>query len=537
MITANPEQQTTGSERANEPRRRWVLLCVIVALGLGLRMLGLAWGQGYFYFGQGDAIAAYSVAVDFGAGEERAQYIGQPNYNKHSKLPGPLWTVFCWAGLKLGGSIQGTIALIVLLNTATIVLVYVLAEMSLGRGAALWAALFAATLPSAVFYSVGVYNPDVMPFLGCLLFLALRQAISRDSARSIFWVPVLLCAMPQFHMSGLMLVPAAALVLVLSPKRLNLNWLGAGIFAGVLLYLPYFIGEARHGWQNTRGMFSPGGERFSWDGLKAITAPLNLLLNWVPQWFRTMGEYKEFGRASFGSFGALLAVNILSVAVTALLVIGIFLKVKGASSGILRAPRDAFQRSPGILLLAIVLVVPLALALVSGKPFHTRYCLVLLGPLLCLAAAAAERWMRFPRFGRWFGIGTIALCVANVWLMLGFYSYEKARIDRAAAFVPAFRKLESVYQALKARAGANGGVQIDDQDYLVALTPKDEVHRDAALIRRYVEVREKEAASKNGKPAEQTWFKLVSESELNRNNDLDVPFRGNGIALVAARPR
>jgi hypothetical protein len=47
------------------PRSRrtlWVLLAVL--LGLELRIAGLWWGQGYFYFGQGDGVLAYSVAVD-----------------------------------------------------------------------------------------------------------------------------------------------------------------------------------------------------------------------------------------------------------------------------------------------------------------------------------------------------------------------------------------------------------------------------------------------------------------------------------------
>jgi hypothetical protein len=117
-----------------------------------------------------------------------------------------------------------------------------------------------------------------MAFLGSLLLLALWSVVRRDFSRNIFWVPMLLLAMPQFHMSGLSLFIPVGVVLVLSPARLNFPWLAGGLIAGLLLYLPYLLGEAAHGWQNTRGMFSGGGG-FSWDGLKAITAPLNLLLN------------------------------------------------------------------------------------------------------------------------------------------------------------------------------------------------------------------------------------------------------------------
>ena len=71
-------------------------------------------------------------------------------------------------------------------------------------------------------------------------------------------------------------------------------------------------------------------------------------------------------------------------------------------SGFLHSPRQAFGRSPGILFLSIVLLAPLFFALASGKPFHARYCLVLLAPLLCLAGAGAQHWLGFVRARRFF---------------------------------------------------------------------------------------------------------------------------------------
>src|SRR5205814_944030 len=131
---------------------------------------GLVWGQSYSYFTSADSLAAYSVAVDYGCGEASAGYLGQPNFSPDAKLPGPLWTLFCFIGLRFWGSIEGVILAIILLNTGTICLTYLLAKRTLGPSAALWAALFAATLPFPVYYSVIAYNPDVMPFLGALLF-------------------------------------------------------------------------------------------------------------------------------------------------------------------------------------------------------------------------------------------------------------------------------------------------------------------------------------------------------------------------------
>jgi len=112
MATHAPEPDSTGSSRLEEnlttenekngassrrlqrafdpsaacsrgPRSQSLWVVLIVLLGLLLRLTGLWWGQAYFYFGQGDGVAAYAVAVDYAQGEAKAQYIGQPNYNEH----------------------------------------------------------------------------------------------------------------------------------------------------------------------------------------------------------------------------------------------------------------------------------------------------------------------------------------------------------------------------------------------------------------------------------------------------------------------
>jgi hypothetical protein len=293
-------------------------LFLIVLLGFGLRLAGLLWGQGYSYFGQGAAIEAYSVAVDYARGEAKAGYLGQPNYNSHAKLPGPLWALLCFTGMRFGGSIEGAILVIILLNTATIYLTYLLAERTLGPLGAMWAALFAATLPFAVYYSVSIYNPNVMPFLGGLFFLALWEVVQRDRSPHIFWVGLLLLVMPQFHMCVTMVLPAVGLILLLAAARLHVLWLLAGLLSGAFLYLPYVRGEMAHGWQNTLGMLS-APDKYGWGGLKALSAPLSLLTNWVPQWTRSAGAYRQLGRACFGSFGVFLALNLLSAAVAALL--------------------------------------------------------------------------------------------------------------------------------------------------------------------------------------------------------------------------
>jgi hypothetical protein len=279
-------------------------------------------------------------------------------------------------------------------------------------------------------------------------------------------------------------------------------------------------------------MFSGGGG-LSWDALKAATAPLNLLVNWVPQWTRSAAEYRELGRSCFGWFGMLLALNLVSAVMAGFLIVGAFQKIRPAMAGILRSPRAAFQRAPATLFLTTILLVPLLFALISGKPFHARYCLVLLAPLLALAGAGAQHWLGSLRVRRFFLASAAITTLANVWFMAAFYRHQGTRIQEGELFIPSFRQLESVYQRLKQQAGPERRVVVDDTVYLAAFPKSDGPHRDVALIRRYVNVREKESALRSPKPPAQLIFTLIPAAQTNAA-PFNAAYNLHGIALIAA---
>ncbi len=508
----------------------WLVL--IILLGLGLRLSGLYWGQGYCAIGPSDAMEAYSVAVDYARGEPKAEYLGQPNYNSHAKLPGPLWTLFGYAGLRLWGSIEGVVLGLILVNTVAIYLIYLLAHRILGPPASLWAALLAATLPFSVYYSVSLYNPNVMQFFGAWLFLALWNVLRRDRSRSIFWVAFLLLAMPQFHMCVTLLLPALVLLLLLAAPRVNGPWLLGGLFAGALLYVPYLRGDMSHGWQNTLGMLS-ARSGYSLGGLKALTAPLSILTNWVPQWTGNAAGYRQLGRACFGWFGVFLAVNLLSALVALLLLGRAFVDIKAAMAGFWRGPRAAFRRSPGLLFLAILVAVPLLGATLSGKNFRTHYTLVLFPAMLALAGGAVAKWSSAPRLGRYVTAAVVLLTCANAWFMAALFHDQGVRIDRGEAFIGSFRKLESVYRQLKAHAGANHSVKVEDAAYIKGFSRPEQERLNTKFIRVYVAIREKETAPQTGRSGEPVAYRLCRSAEV-RPDDARVAYRAQGFALLSA---
>jgi 4-amino-4-deoxy-L-arabinose transferase-like glycosyltransferase len=531
-----PDNDQTGPTTLTDDRKPkytklWVLL--ILLLGLGLRVAGLVWGQAFCYDSQGDCLDAYRVAVSYVQGEPQAQYIGQPNFMGHAKLPGPLWAMFCAAGLHLWGSIDGVVWAIILLNTAAIYLTYLLAARTVGFPAALWAALLMATSPTAIEFSVVVFNPVVMSFLGACLFLALWQVVQQDRSRAAFWLLFLPLMMLQFHMSGLMLIPAMILVLWLKPARLNVPWLVGGIVAGLVLYLPYVFGEMAHGWENTRGMTSGEHLGYSIEAFKIFSAPPGFLVNyWDPRWTFRPDEYQEIGRACFGSFSLLLAFNVLSVILAVSLAVGAFGEVRAALRGFWRSPRAAFARSPGMVFLTIIFTVPLMTSLVEGRRFHGRYCLVLLAPLFSLAAVATVRWLYRQRIRQIFLPLLLAILGANIWLVLTVFRYQGRCIEQGALFLPSFHNLETVYQTLKAHAGKNQLIQVEDGEYMQAITPKHGPSSYPHQICQYVAIRECENSLLSAIQPPVSIYKIVPANQVRLDNPA-IAYREHGIALVA----
>jgi len=516
----------------SQPRYSPLWITSILLLGFCLRWIHLECGQGYYFNMQGDSIAAYSVAVDYANGDPKSQYIGQPNFNSHSKLPGPLWTLFCLCGLHLDDSPEGIMMEILLVNTFTIYLAYLLAARAAGQLAGLWTAFFVATFPRVVAFSVSAYNPNLMPFFGTLYFLALWQVVQRDNSRAVFWVPFIPMLSLQFHMSGFMLIPTAIAVVIISGARLNYLWLAGGILSGFCIYLPYIKGDMANHWQNTIGMLTADSGHFSAGVLKIFSSTAGFLVNWSPGWIRNDSEYAEFGRACFGSEFVLYGIYAMLTVVAGWLVIGAYVEIRKSWFGFQWSSRKEFFRTSGVALLCMLFSLPVMFSLLGGKSFHARYCLVFIMPFFGLVGVGAARWLATSPGKQMFRLMLVIATLANFWVMIGTDIYQKNNIERGSVFIPSFRKLEIVYQQLKKHSGPDIPISVDDTAYRQSLPENDEFLRDALLIRQFVSIREKERASVLDKKNVPVIYKLCRSDEIRPDNP-STAFYGNGIAFVA----
>jgi len=508
-------------------------LSAILLIALALRLMYFGWAQSHGLGYQIDGIEAYEVATHYEAGDERAHYLGQPNCNEHSKLPGPGWTLFCVAGLKLYGSLDGVALLIIFANIAAIILTWRLARDVADRTAANFAALFMAVSLWAVQFSSIVWNPSSMPLFGAVIFLALFRCLRETKSRTIFWIPFLLLVGAQFHLSTLSLVVPLIIFGWLARLRPNWGWLAAGLIAALLCYVPYILGDMRHDWANTRGMLAGGAGKFSADALKVFSSPFSFLINiWNPGWTYAPGEYETLARRAFGGFTGMRVINVVSAGFVVCLVWGVIQAMRLAMKNRSGALRETLAQPPGLLSAVFLLLAYLAFNFVAGKPFHARYCLLVLPLLFTLAGCGAAQCLRSPWLKTVFLPLMLVTVAADLWFMPVICRFEGDRIANGPVFVPSRAKMEFVYQQLKTRAP--GRVDVNDKDYLAAIPPgeKNNIYRHARLIRRYINSREVELLAAGKTFSQTNIFELRAASAVS-TNDPAVAFYGNGIALVA----
>ncbi len=445
------------------PAHRLALLGILLA-GTLLRLYAWSAGESFHIFAINDEVSAFRVAMQFLAGEERAFYIGQPNFSE-GHAPGPGWTLF-WVGMyELGGGvIDRALIYVALLNSVVTGLVYLLARRLLRAEFALLCAFLFAVSPWPVYYATGLYNPIPLAFFGSLLFLALWQVLQREHSRAIFWVCLLSAILPHFHMIGVFYYPAILLLLWFSPVRLNRAWFVAGIVAGLLVYAPYFIGELRHGWENTRLILSGDGE-FSFGVLKAISGPVTVLSNHPGRWLGDgMQGLYEFGDRWFGSRYVLLGVNLVSLLLSLTLFLWFaawFLSRLRYEGGSLRR---LLQQQPVIAFVGVLLFLPLSLFVLTGHNYSTRYA-ILIFPLLFLLPGLYLQQARPGRLKRLYRKSLPFLSLFGIWLLIAFFTHLSQQAQGEDYFINSFRKMELIRLALEKHAGRDVTVRVLFDDY------------------------------------------------------------------------
>ena len=504
-----------------------IVLLFLILLGFLLRIYGAYAGQGYHAFAINDELEAYRYALNYLAGDEKAQYLGQPAFAK-GQAPGPVWTLFWVLLLKLGNnSVDGAIYWMAILNSCVVYLFYKLASQFLEPRYALFVTLFYATAPWPVYYSVGVWNPMPMAFLGALLFLSLWHTVKHEKSRSIIWVCLLAATIPQFHMIGIFYVPAILLLLYLTPVKLNKQWFVMGVVAGLLIYAPYLIGDFQHGWENTRRMLSGGGD-FSFSVLKIISAPATVLSSMTGRWpGETIEELQHFGNSIFGTYIILLVFAVISSLAGLAFIVKFIKNVVQSLKGNWLSLRQAYRDYPEPLFIGILVILPLLLFLFTGHNYATRYTIIIF-PLLFLFPAFLYQGLKTSRMQRLWGIYFAVMVIFNVYLLTAFFTYQDNMIENSDKFMASFRKMEQIRQVIETDAGSEKIISLEFDESINKLP---EINRKTIYaLGDYIDIYQQRVSPKSSRATKRHYFVTLSNEVLKPSEK--AIFHGNGIQII-----
>src|SRR5262249_43555485 len=154
-----------------------------------------------------------------------------------------------------GGDPIGAALAIVVLDAATIVLIFFAARSTRGSTGGLAAAALYATAGAAVSLAPAFSNPRVLPFFSPLLFFSITRVIRGDACflAVVFGAGA---AAWQVHDQAVLLLVWAAIVLTLFRPRLSWRAVLVACLIGFLFIVPFLWYEAQHNLVNVRAMLS-----------------------------------------------------------------------------------------------------------------------------------------------------------------------------------------------------------------------------------------------------------------------------------------
>lgn len=312
--------------------------------------------------------------------------------------------------LRLWSDPLSAVLFTILLNTMGLPACYLLGRALLDRRAALLATLLFAVSPWAVLYARKLWA-RTLPLVTLAFIASLWLAVVRKKAWALAASFAALAGLLGLQLEALAFVPILGLIVARYHRELSWRALALGVLVFASLLGPYVLHDARHGWENTRGLleYAQRDGVFSWDAVRFTFALLGSR--------GIEGQAGPFFEQFRNALPPLWWVNhLLTILLAAALVYGLHQALRGAT--------QERRRSFGLLLLW--LAVPVALQLRPSIPTQQHY-FVMHYPaqylLIGAFAVALGDWCRpvCQRMGRRratrvaYGVAIAGLIAASAW--------------------------------------------------------------------------------------------------------------------------
>ncbi len=158
----------------------------------------------------------------------------------------------------------GPAVMVAILGIITVAFVWWVGRDWIGKTAGLIAAALYAISPTVIYYSRSSWNPNIMPFFALLSIYSIWKVWREKKFNWIIVMGIAVAFALQSHYLGLLLIPTLFVfwfISFLGVRKTNLlkafikkSIIGLATF--ILLMSPLFFFDVRHGWMNTKAIYT-----------------------------------------------------------------------------------------------------------------------------------------------------------------------------------------------------------------------------------------------------------------------------------------
>jgi 4-amino-4-deoxy-L-arabinose transferase-like glycosyltransferase len=151
-----------------------------------------------------------------------------------------------------------TASYMALLNTAAVVLYYLLAKRLFGQRVGLLAGMLYAVSPLSVLFSRMAYNYSFMQLFTVIYLFSLMRVSVEGKSRYIASLLVSMTALIELGQLCFTLSPAAVIVLAVFRPKLNVRYLVLGVILSLIVLVPHLYWDFEHDFHDIKNLFDYG---------------------------------------------------------------------------------------------------------------------------------------------------------------------------------------------------------------------------------------------------------------------------------------
>ncbi len=142
---------------------------------------------------------------------------------------------------------------VVILGSLTTLFIYLFCEKFFNKKVAVFSSLLYAVSPLSIDYSRFAWNPNPIPFFTMASFYFLYIYLYKKKGYGLWWGIIFANIALQLHYQG-MVVLAFFVLLLFITKKLSIKQFVKLIVINLILFLPFFIHEFNHNFENIKGI-------------------------------------------------------------------------------------------------------------------------------------------------------------------------------------------------------------------------------------------------------------------------------------------